>query len=291
MNTVGVVGLGVVGGTVARAFAEVGVSVRGYDRYLEIGGPEDLSDCGVVFLCVPTPSNDGEGHDLTEVWSAMREVEPHLHEGTVVATKSTVPPGTSDALAEAFPRLELVVAPEFLVATLPMDTFTHPDRIVIGARSGEAATMVADLLTRVAPTAPVVVLSPTEAELVKLCANAMLAAKVAMSNELFEVCRRFGVAWSRIQGVVGLDRRIGPDHLTVSAERGFGGACLPKDLHGLIAASRAAGYEPALLGETAEFNRRIRGEVQLPNRSGSQPPSRKARGSTAWKSDGRRVNR
>jgi UDPglucose 6-dehydrogenase len=258
MKAVGVVGLGVVGGTVAQAFADVGVEVSGYDRYLEIGAAQDLAGCSVVFLCVPTPSHDGEGHDLTEVWSAMREIEPHLDEGTVVATKSTVPPGTSDALAEAFPRLEFVVAPEFLVATLPMETFTHPDRLVIGARSGEAATMVADLLTRVAPTAPVVVVSPTEAELVKLCANAMLAAKVAMANELFEVCRRFGVSWSRIQGVVGLDRRIGPDHLSVTPERGFGGACLPKDLDGLIGSASRAGYVPTLLQELAEFNRRVR---------------------------------
>jgi UDPglucose 6-dehydrogenase len=263
MRTVGVVGLGVVGGTVARAFADVGVEVSGYDRYLEIGAAQDLAGCSVVFLCVPTPSNDGEGHDLTEVWSAMREIEPHLGQGTVVATKSTVPPGTSDALKEAFPRLEFVVASEFLVATLPMETFTHPDRIVIGARSGEAATIVADLLTRVAPTAPVVVVSPTEAELVKLCANAMLAAKVAMANELFEVCRRFGVSWSRIQGVVGLDRRIGPDHLTVTPERGFGGACLPKDLDGLIAASRGAGYAAPMLHEIATFNRDIRQDVAL----------------------------
>jgi UDPglucose 6-dehydrogenase len=262
MRTIGVVGLGVVGGTVARAFVGAGVEVAGYDRYMEIGAAGDLADCSVVFLCVPTPSNDGEGHDLTEVWSAMQEIEPHLDEGTVVATKSTVPPGTSDALAEAFPRLEFVVAPEFLVATLPMETFTQPDRLVIGARSGDAATMVADLLTRMAPTAPVIVVSPIEAELVKLCSNAMLAAKVAMANELFEVCRRFGVSWSRIQGVVGLDRRIGPDHLTITPERGFGGACLPKDLDGLIGSARRAGYVPTLLQELATFNHRVRREAE-----------------------------
>jgi UDPglucose 6-dehydrogenase len=279
MKPIGVVGLGVVGGTVARTFAEAGVSVRGYDRYLEIGSPQDLADCSVVFLCVPTPSEEGDGHDLTEVWAATREIEPYVHAGTVVATKSTVPPGTSDSLAEAFPGLEFVVAPEFLVATHPVETFTHPDRIVIGARSGEAATMVADLLTRVAPAAPVVVVSPTEAELVKLCANAMLAAKVALANELFEVCRRFGVSWSRIQGVVGLDRRIGADHLTVTSERGFGGACLPKDLDGLIAAAHQAGYAPALLQEFADFNRRIRrdAEVEEPGAQAPQSVARTAR--------------
>ena len=81
-------------------------------------------------------------------------------------------------------------------------------------------------------------LTPTEAELAKLAANAMLAAKVSMANELALVCERFGVEWSNIQSAVGLDRRVGLDHLTVTTDRGFGGGCLPKDLDGLIAASR-----------------------------------------------------
>jgi UDPglucose 6-dehydrogenase len=271
MTTIGIVGLGVVGGSVARAFAEVGVSVCGYDRYLDIGKPEDLAGCDVVFLCVPTPSADDGSHDLTEVWSALETIEPHVDRMTVVAIKSTVTPGTCDSLAESFPKVEFVVVPEFLVATNPTESFTRPDRIVIGARSGEAATLIADLLGRVAPTAPIVVLRPTEAELVKLCSNTMLAAKVALANELSDVCRRFGVAWTRIQSVVGLDRRIGPDHLTVTPERGFGGTCLPKDLDGLIAAARQTGHRPSLLEGLAEFNRRIRSEAE-PSAAGDQAP-------------------
>jgi UDPglucose 6-dehydrogenase len=132
---------------------------------------------------------------------------------------------------------------------------------VIGSRSGDSASLLADLMSRVAPGAPIVVLLPTEAELVKLASNAMLAAKVTMANELAEVSRRHGVSWSRIQGAVGLDRRIGSDHLTVSAERGFAGACLPKDLDGLIRAAAAAGYAAPLLEEIATFNRNIRREA------------------------------
>ncbi len=144
------------------------------------------------------------------------------------------------------------------MAARPLETFTRPDRIIIGAASDAAGSTLQELLQRVAPSAPVLRVRPIEAELIKLCSNAMLAVKVSFANELAEICERFGVAWSRVQPGVGLDRRIGPDHLLVSPERGFGGACLPKDLDGLIAASRAAGYEPSLLAEMAEFNVRIR---------------------------------
>ena len=61
---------------------------------------------------------------------------------------------------------------------------------------------------------------------------------------------------------MGLDRRIGPDHLTVTPERGFGGSCLPKDLDGLIQAARASGYAPTILERIAEFNRWIREQTE-----------------------------
>ena len=59
---------------------------------------------------------------------------------------------------------------------------------------------------------------------------------------------------------MGLDRRIGPDHLTVTPERGFGGACLPKDLDALIAAAEAVGTSPTVMRAMADYNRRIRTE-------------------------------
>jgi UDPglucose 6-dehydrogenase len=258
VKPVGIVGLGYVGGTIAEAFASAGVPTRGYDRYLEVGSAAELADCGVVFLCVPTPPGPDGGHDLAELWAAVDELAPVLEAGALLTIKSTVPPGTCDRLASEFPDLEFAMVPEFLVAARPLETFTHADRIVVGAATEAAGSTLQDLLQRVAPTAPVLRVRPIEAELIKLCSNAMLAVKVSFANELAEVCGRFGVAWERVLPGVGLDRRIGPDHLQVSAERGFGGACLPKDLDGLIAAARSAGYDAALLRAMAEFNVRIR---------------------------------
>lgn len=268
MNTssaIGVVGLGVVGGTVEAAFKAAHVTTYGYDRYLGIGSPADLSRCSVVFLCVPTPSGTDGSHDVTEVTYAVREIEPHLRDGAVIAIKSTVPPGTCDEIGSLYPRLELASVPEFLVASRAVESFVSPDRVIIGARSAETSSLLAELMSKVAAEAPLVVVRPAEAELMKLCSNAMLAAKVSMANELSAVCNRFGIPWTRVQAVVGLDRRIGPDHLTVTSEGGFGGECLPKDLDGLIEASRAKGYAPRLLEGIAQFNRRIREASILSN--------------------------
>jgi UDPglucose 6-dehydrogenase len=263
VQIIGVVGLGIVGGTVAGAFAEAGFTVRGYDLYLGIGETQDLADCSVIFLCVPTPSGADGSHDVTEVWDAVEKLAPLLAEGTVVVVKSTIPPGTCDRLAASFPSLEFAVVPEFLVATRTVETFTRPDRVVIGARRSETGKMLTVLMSGVAPGAPTVMVTPLEAELIKLCSNAMLAAKVSMANELAMVCEAFGTEWTRIQAVVGLDRRIGPDHIGVTEERGFGGTCLPKDLDGLIAAARVVGHSSVLLVAIADFNRAIRSGADL----------------------------
>lgn len=258
MSAVGVLGVGVVGGAVAAGLGRAGLEVRLYDRYRGLGRPEDLGDCPLVFLCVPTPPCADGKADLTEVLRAAGELARILAPGSVVAVKSTVTPGTCDSLGRAFPHLRFASVPEFLIAARPEESFVRADRVVIGAPSSEVAETVARVMRRAVPGAPLLFLRPVEAELVKLCSNAMLSAKVALANELAQVCAAFGAEWARVQAAVGLDRRIGPDHLTVTPAGGFGGFCLPKDLDAIVAASRAAGYEPRVLEEIASFNRRIR---------------------------------
>jgi UDPglucose 6-dehydrogenase len=255
---VGIVGLGTVGGTLRDALQAAGVRARGYDPYLGVGAPEVLADCSLVFLCVPTPAGAQGELDVSPLWKAVRDIEACLMDHTVVVIKSTVPPATSDALSADFQRFEFANVPEFLVAARPMETLTKPDRVVVGAGTDAVARTVIDVMRLIAPEAPILTLTPLEAELAKLSANAMLGAKVAVANDLALVCERFGVPWSRVQAAVGLDRRIGLDHLSVSEERGFGGACLPKDLDGLVAASRSEGYPAPLLQMVADFNRAIR---------------------------------
>jgi len=91
------------------------------------------------------------------------------------------------------------------------------------------------------------------------CRRGAIDAPISIRALKRHVCESFGVEWSNIQAAVGLDRRIGADHLTVTPERGFSGGCLPKDLDGLIAAARSRGDRHAiLLRAIASFNRLVR---------------------------------
>src|SRR5450755_1367758 len=57
---------------------------------------EAVRGADLVFLAVGTPMRRGDGHaDLSFVFQAVEDLAPHLDGFTVIATKSTVPVGTS----------------------------------------------------------------------------------------------------------------------------------------------------------------------------------------------------
>src|SRR5213082_2626543 len=60
-----------------------------------------VANAEAVFIAVGTPARRGDGHaDLTYVYEAVRELAKLIKPGIVVITKSTVPVGTGDRIAQ-----------------------------------------------------------------------------------------------------------------------------------------------------------------------------------------------
>jgi UDP-glucose 6-dehydrogenase len=76
--------------------------------------------------------------------------------------------------------------------------------------------------------------------------NAFLATKVTFVNQFFDIAVSLGVNFDELRQLWLLDGRVGGSHTTVTAERGFSGRCLPKDLLAMITAMRAGGGAPLL---------------------------------------------
>jgi UDPglucose 6-dehydrogenase len=215
----------------------------------------DGAPAEVVFLCVPTPMGVGGVADLSAVESVVEETRELLPAGCVVVNKSTVPVGTADRTAELLGRPDVAVVsnPEFLREGSAVRDFLHPDRVVVGTNaSPDAAERVAALYARLG--APTVLTDAASAEMIKYAANCFLAIKLSYVNALAELCERLDADVADVTEGIGYDKRIGQSFLAPGP--GWGGSCLPKDVHALLQVADSADFEFRLLRATIDTNTR-----------------------------------
>jgi UDPglucose 6-dehydrogenase len=220
---------------------------------------EVVVDAEFTFLCVPTPQDEDGSADISYVTTAARQVAPHLAPGAVVVNKSTVPVGSVQLVRDAIGRtdVDVVSNPEFLREGRAVHDCLHPDRIVIGADDRVVARRVAALYDGL--DAPVVLTDPASSETVKYACNAFLATKVSFINEVANLCEAVGADVGDVVAGMGLDRRIGPDHLQPGP--GWGGSCFPKDTRALVRIAEDHGYDFALVRGAIAANEEQFGRV------------------------------
>lgn len=157
-----------------------------------------------------------------------------LNAGATVIIKSTLPIGYTQGAREKFHPLNILFCPEFLREGRALYDSLHPSRVVVGGPL-DAAKGVADLFCECLESkeVPVFLMSPDEAEAVKLFSNTYLAMRVAFFNELHSYTLAKNLDAFKIIKAVSADARIG-DHYN-NPSFGYGGYCLPKDTKQLFA--------------------------------------------------------
>jgi UDPglucose 6-dehydrogenase len=219
-----------------------------------------ITQAHVVFLAVGTPSRRGDGHaDMQYVFQAVETLAPLLPHQAIVVTKSTVPVGTGDTLAEMFAlrcghkHIEVVSNPEFLREGSAINDFKYPDRIVVGTESAHARQVMSDVYRPLSlRQAPCVFTTRRTAELIKYATNAFLALKVTYMNEIANLCEKLGAHVQEVADTLGLDKRIGDKFL--HAGPGYGGSCFPKDTRALIYMAQACQSPMRLVEATVAVN-------------------------------------
>src|SRR5947208_3124521 len=217
-----------------------------------------MGESQIVFVCVGTPPRADGRADLSQVEEVACTIAPMLDGYKLIVEKSTVPARTASWIDWTIRRLagperEFDVAsnPEFLREGTAVRDFLEPDRIVIGADTGRARSLLRDLY-ETNFDCPIVVTSVTAAELIKHTSNAFLATKISFINLVSDLCAELGVDVATVARGVGLDPRIGGHFL--DAGLGFGGSCLPKDLRALITVAEDNGVDVAMLREVERIN-------------------------------------
>lgn len=225
---IGVIGNGVVGNATAKAWAEHCDEVRVYDvdKSRSTHWESVVLESDVVFLCLPE----------TKVEFYVSSLPAYAKERNFVI-KSTVPIGTTRKLSEKYSLRNLVHSPEFLTARVAAFDASNPPVNVVGASDLYSGQWLESLYRRRWPHVPVLWMLSDESEAMKLFLNSFYAAKVAYFNEVNALATKLGLNWERVLSAMLAVGRIHPSHTMVpgpDGKYGFGGACLPKDLHQLI---------------------------------------------------------
>lgn len=219
----------------------------------------------VVFIAVGTPPDQDGSADLQHVMAVARDIGRHLDGYKVIVDKSTVPVGTAEKVraiiaAELAARgvdipFSVVSNPEFLKEGAAIGDFMRPDRIVLGVDDERATEIMRRLYEPFQRNHErMLVMSVRSAELTKYAANAMLATRISLMNELANLADELDADIEDVRKGMGSDPRIGYHFLYPGI--GYGGSCFPKDVKALIATGHAHGQAMRMLHATEEVNRR-----------------------------------
>lgn len=228
---------------------------------------EAVAPAAVIFLAVGTPEGQGGHPDLSQIVAAASAAAPHVQRYAVMVMKSTVPVGTSAMIADLVredvedgAEIDVVSNPEFLREGSAVSDFMRPDRVVIGAASARAATIMREIYRPLyLIETPIVLTNRESAELIKYASNAFLAVKIGFINEVANLCDRVGADVHVVAKGMGLDKRIGSKFLHPGP--GYGGSCFPKDTRALAALGCARGARQRIVEAAIDVNDRQRGLI------------------------------
>ena len=219
---------------------------------------QGVNESLICFIAVGTPQDDDGGADLNNVLAVAREIGKVMNSYKIVVTKSTVPVGTADLVADTIRNetdfeFDVVSNPEFLKEGAAVEDFMRPERVVVGTSDVRVAEIMKELYGPFVRTGnPVYLMDIRSAEMTKYAANAFLATKISFMNEIANLCDELGADVESVRRGIGSDSRIGSKFLFPGV--GFGGSCFPKDLEAIIKSGDDAGYSMEILKVVSEVN-------------------------------------
>jgi len=255
---IGIIGVGVVGGACLKGFELLGHNVFAHDPKLNTL-LSVVKDTDIVYVCVPTPSAEDGSCDLSIVRDTIQKLENLNYKG-LVALKSTSVPGTTEQLISET-TLNMCFVPEFLREWCATEDFvTNHEVLVVGCHEAWMYDLVVESHGYFPKNK--VMMTPTEAEVLKYYSNVYNALRVVFANAMYEVCDRLGADYEKIKDAYLLRGQSSPHYLAVNEQlRGYGGACLPKDTKALDALVKQLGLDLKLFETIDRDNQQFKRTV------------------------------
>ena len=262
---IGVIGNGFVGKS-TNVLKNENVSIYFYDINSSLCQPigltlNDMKECDIIFVSVPTPMNKDKSICLDIVNSVVTDLRKIKYNGFIVI-RSTVIPGTSDSLNVYF-------MPEFLTEKNFINDFKSNPLWVFGLLNSETDEKFKETITKLFTYAyeskciesnQIKWMINKEAEMVKYFRNTFLSVKVSFCNEMYQYCKLKGIDYETVRQVAASDKRIGLSHTQVPGHDnkfGFGGTCFPKDTNALLSDMKTNKMNSFILESATQRNENV----------------------------------
>lgn len=241
-----IVGLGNIGTKIYNEYKAL--SPDRYDPYKNFLEKENKK-YKIAFICVDTPMSDDGNCDLSQVQTAINETDAEI-----IVLRSTVPPGCTEEL-KLRTKKEIVFCPEFYGATQHSDLNSFDFGFTILGGTKDACNKVIQALQNVYDARHRFNITDSKtAELAKYMENTMLATKVSMCIQFWELAQEFGVNYAELRELLLNDPRINRAHTFVYDDHPYWKShCFDKDL---AAIARVA--DAPLIKAVIDYNERCK---------------------------------
>ncbi len=212
---------------------------------------EDLGDCNVFIIAVPTPIDANKRPDLRPLEGASRTVGRVLNKGDVVIYESTVYPGATEEVC--VPILEevsgLIFNQDFFAGYSPerINPGDHEHRLptIVKVTSGstpEIADFVDDLYKTIITAGTFKASCIKVAEAAKVIENTQRDVNIALINELALIFNRLGIDTLEVLKAAGTKWNFLPFRPGL-----VGGHCIGVDPYYLTHKAQEVGYHPEMI--------------------------------------------
>ncbi len=224
---------------------------------------EALRETELCFVAVATPSRPSGQIDPAHLFRACKQIAAALSKlgkQQIVVIRSSVLPSIFDECRSIFesaaPGLaELCANPEFLREGTAIRDFEEPPFTVLGTESEAAEGTLRSLYCE--QSAPIFVLEPRDALMVKYASNAFHALKVAFANEIAAVCQQSEVDAEAVMNVFCSDTKLNISRRYLMPGFAFGGSCLPKDVRAILHLGKALDLHLPLIAAILSSNEQV----------------------------------
>ena len=212
---------------------------------------DDLRDCGIFIVTVPTPVDDAHRPDLTPLVKASQTVGSVLKKGDVVIYESTVFPGATEEVC--VPELEkasgLTFNQDFFCGYSPerinpgdkVNTLTTIKKITSGS-TPEVAQAVDALYRQIITAGTHLASSIKVAEAAKVIENTQRDLNIALVNELSVIFSRLDIDTLDVLEAAGSKWNFLPFRPGM-----VGGHCIGVDPYYLTHKAEQVGYHPQVI--------------------------------------------